>query len=66
MEILRMARKSLLRKHQVEPADVSKVGIYFADNIALFFLIYFCTLFLNTSNIVRFYRKREAAVSPKR
>jgi len=66
MEILRMDRKSLLRKQQVEPADVSKVGIEFADNIAVFFLIYFCTLFLNPSNIVRFYRKREAVISPKR
>ena len=67
MEILRMTRKSLLRKQQVEPADVSKVGTEFADNIAVFFLIYFLyVVFFNTSNIVRFYRKRETVVSPKR
>jgi len=60
-----MARKSLLRKQQMEPADICKVGIYFADNISVFFLIYFCTLFLNTSNIVRFYRKKDTVVSPK-
>jgi len=45
MEILKPTRKSLLRKQQVEPADVSKVGIEFADNIAVFFLIYSCTFF---------------------
>jgi hypothetical protein len=37
MEILRMARKLLLRKQQVESVDVSKVGIQFADNIAVCF-----------------------------
>ena len=38
MEMLRITRKSHLRNQQVEPADVSKVGIEFADNIAVFFL----------------------------